>query len=75
MDISVIAIGDELLIGQVVDTNSGTIAKIVNPVGWKIRSVRIVADDADDDVPDEQAVRAVSVRSVYIMFLIIISNC
>lgn len=48
MDISVIAIGDELLIGQVVDTNSGTIAKIVNPVGWKIRSVRIVADDADE---------------------------
>ena len=48
MDISVVAIGDELLIGQVVDTNSGTIAKIVNPVGWKIRSVRIVADDADE---------------------------
>ena len=48
MDISVVAIGDELLIGQVVDTNSGTIAKIVNPVGWKIRSVRIVADDANE---------------------------
>ena len=48
MDISVIAIGDELLIGQVIDTNSGTIAKEINPYGWKIKNIRIVADNASD---------------------------
>ena len=48
MDVSVIAIGDELLIGQVVDTNSGTIAREVNPDGWCVKSVRIVADNAGE---------------------------
>ena len=48
MDISVIAIGDELLIGQVVDTNSGTIARELAPDGWDIKSIRIVGDNADD---------------------------
>ncbi len=48
MEISVIAIGDELLIGQVVDTNSGTIAKEINPDGWNIRSIRTVADNSNE---------------------------
>lgn len=48
MEISVIAIGDELLIGQVIDTNSGWIAREVNPYGWTIKSVRVVADNADE---------------------------
>lgn len=47
MEISVIAIGDELLIGQVVDTNSGSIARIIENVGWSIDSVQTVHDDAD----------------------------
>ncbi|MBS7410495.1 MAG: damage-inducible protein CinA, partial [Muribaculaceae bacterium] len=47
MDVSIIAIGDELLIGQVVDTNSGMIAQMINPYGWRVRSVRVVADDGD----------------------------
>lgn len=48
MQVSIIAIGDELLIGQVVDTNSGMISREINPDGWSVRSVRVVADDADD---------------------------
>lgn len=48
MKVSIIAIGDELLIGQVVDTNSGTIAKEINPDGWTVGSIRVVADNADD---------------------------
>lgn len=47
MNISIIVIGDELLIGQVTDTNSGWIARHVNPLGWKVNSVRVVADDAE----------------------------
>lgn len=47
MKVSVIAIGDELLIGQVADTNSGTIAREINPDGWAIESIRVVADTAD----------------------------
>ena len=47
MNVSVIAIGDELLIGQVIDTNSGDIAHRLNPFGWNVNDVQIVADDAD----------------------------
>ena len=47
MKVSIIAIGDELLIGQVVDTNSGMIASMINPDGWEVESVRVVADDAE----------------------------
>ncbi len=46
MDISIIVIGDELLIGQVVDTNSGDIARMVSPYGWSVREVVTVHDDA-----------------------------
>lgn len=48
MQVSIIAIGDELLIGQVIDTNSGMLSKIMNPDGWSVRSVRVVADNADE---------------------------
>lgn len=47
MKVSVIAIGDELLIGQVTDTNSGDIARFLAPYGWELDSVRIVHDSAD----------------------------
>lgn len=33
MQVSIIAIGDELLIGQVVDTNSGMISREIDPDG------------------------------------------
>ncbi len=48
MNVSIIAIGDELLIGQVIDTNSGDIARRLNPVGWKVNDVQVVGDDAEE---------------------------
>ena len=48
MDVSVIAIGDELLIGQVVDTNSGWIARRLNPLGWNVKSVKVIGDDSNE---------------------------
>ncbi len=46
MNYSIIVIGDELLIGQVTDTNSGWIARHLTPYGWNVKSVKVVADDA-----------------------------
>lgn len=48
MKLSIIIIGDEILIGQVTDTNSGAIARTFGPLGWDIASVRTVADNAAD---------------------------
>ncbi len=48
MNISVIVIGDELLLGQVADTNSGFIARTISPAGWKVTSVTTVGDNACD---------------------------
>lgn len=48
MEITIIAIGDELLLGQVTDTNSGFIARQIAPEGWSVREVMVVADNADE---------------------------
>lgn len=48
MKITVICIGDELLIGQVIDTNSGFLARTVAPEGWEIDRTEIVGDNARD---------------------------
>ncbi|MBQ9584681.1 MAG: CinA family nicotinamide mononucleotide deamidase-related protein [Muribaculaceae bacterium] len=45
MQYSTIVIGDELLIGQVTDTNSGWIARHLSPLGWEAKSVKVIADD------------------------------
>jgi nicotinamide-nucleotide amidase len=45
---STIVIGDELLIGQVVDTNSGWIARHLAPFGWEPKSAKVIADDAQE---------------------------
>lgn len=45
---STIVIGDELLIGQVTDTNSGWIARHLAPYGWEVKNVKVIADDADE---------------------------
>ena len=45
MDISIIVIGDELLIGQVIDTNSGWIARHINPIGWNVKSIKVIGDN------------------------------
>lgn len=47
MKLSIIAIGDELLIGQVVDTNSGDIARMISPEGWQVANTQVVGDDAN----------------------------
>lgn len=47
MKLSIIVIGDELLIGQVVDTNSGDIARMIAPAGWSVEKVTTIHDDAD----------------------------
>jgi cinA-like protein len=46
MEISIIVIGDELLLGDVTDTNSGDIARAFAPAGWAVRYVLSVHDDA-----------------------------
>lgn len=46
MRFSIIAIGDELLIGQVIDTNSGDISRRLAPLGWELNDVQVVGDDA-----------------------------
>ncbi|MDR0394390.1 MAG: competence/damage-inducible protein A [Tannerella sp.] len=48
MTVEIITIGDELLIGQVVDTNSVWMAKILNDNGFQVARKMTVGDDADD---------------------------
>ncbi len=48
MKLSIIIIGDEILIGQVTDTNSGFIARALGAQGWEIQRVVTVADKAAD---------------------------
>ena len=45
MRLRIIIIGDEILIGQVTDTNSGAIARTFGPLGWDIAGVNTVPDD------------------------------
>lgn len=47
MNITIIPIGDEILLGRVTDTNSGMIARTVARAGWAVREVHAVADDLD----------------------------
>lgn len=42
----IITIGDEILIGQIVDTNSAWMAKELNLIGVKVKQVSSVSDDA-----------------------------
>lgn len=43
----IITIGDEILIGQIVDTNSAWMATKLNLIGIKVKQVSSVSDDAD----------------------------
>lgn len=45
MTASIVTIGDEILIGQIVDTNSGYIAKELNDIGVDVRQMFSIADD------------------------------
>lgn len=46
MRLSIIIIGDEILLGQVTDTNSGTLARTFGPLGWEVAAIHTVGDDA-----------------------------
>ncbi len=46
MNAEIIVIGDELLIGQVADTNSGMIARYLNSIGISILRTTAIHDDA-----------------------------
>lgn len=48
MNLSIIVIGDEILLGQVTDTNSGTIARAFSAEGWTVRRVYTISDSRDD---------------------------
>ena len=44
MNVEISVIGDELLIGQVTDTNSGWIARELNHIGWEVTEITTVRD-------------------------------
>lgn len=48
MKLSLVIIGDEILLGRVTDTNSGLLARTFAAKGWQINRIRTVADKRDD---------------------------
>ena len=44
MKVSIIVIGDEILLGRVTDTNSGFLSRTIDPLGWQVTDVATVAD-------------------------------
>lgn len=59
----VILIGDELLSGRTQDTNLGTIARFLAPLGVQVGEARIIADDKDVIV---KTIREFSARFDYV---------
>ena len=47
MKAHIITIGDEILIGQIVDTNSAYISKVLNEIGISVYQISSVQDDRD----------------------------
>lgn len=63
MQAEIIAIGDEILIGQTIDTNSSFIANQLNLIGVEVRQKKVIADTKeaivsalDDVLPETQLV-------------------
>ena len=48
MKIEIITIGDEILIGQIVDTNSAWMGKELNLLGWDVVRITTVSDKEKD---------------------------
>ena len=44
MKVSIITIGDEILIGQIIDTNSAWIAQRLNEIGLRVEKVYSISD-------------------------------
>ena len=47
MKASIVTIGDEILIGQIVDTNSAFIAKQLDQLGFKVVETISIADEQE----------------------------
>ena len=45
MKATIVTIGDEILIGQIVDTNSGFIAKALDKIGVAVHEMISISDD------------------------------
>jgi nicotinamide-nucleotide amidase len=45
MQADIITIGDEILIGQIVDTNSAFLGKALNKIGVEVRQIRSISDN------------------------------
>ena len=48
MKVHVLTIGDEILIGQIIDTNSSWIAQRLNLIGMKVSQMKSVSDELMD---------------------------
>lgn len=48
MEAEIITVGDELLIGQVVDTNSAWLGQMLNKLNIRIRRINSISDNADE---------------------------
>ena len=48
MQAEIITIGDEILIGQIVDSNSAFISKELNKIGVSVYQITSVQDDRDN---------------------------
>lgn len=46
-EVEIINIGDELLIGQVVNTNAADMAKMLNKAGFDVRKTSVIGDEAE----------------------------
>jgi nicotinamide-nucleotide amidase len=47
MNTEIITIGDEILIGQIVDTNSAWMAQALNELGIRVKQISSISDDRD----------------------------
>jgi nicotinamide-nucleotide amidase len=47
MDVEIVAIGNELLLGETVDTNSAHVARRLAEIGARVRRVTVVGDDRE----------------------------
>ena len=45
MKATIVTVGDEILIGQIVDTNSGVIAKFLDKIGIGVHEMLSITDD------------------------------
>lgn len=47
MKVRIVVIGDEILLGRVTDTNSGMLARMIDPEGWSVDGVEVCGDSGE----------------------------